>query len=106
MTSVNDMTYNQMITKLTELDEKVEKRKEICRKSSKKYYNKKYKLSENPTQEEVMKNKLALDRRDKTQHSYYERNKEKVKSRQKVYRERIKAEKDSLKKKPLIMVEC
>ena len=30
---MNEMTYNQMIAKIKELDDKVEKRKETCRKS-------------------------------------------------------------------------
>tara|TARA_R110000823_G_scaffold118370_8_gene242186 strand:+ start:2102 stop:2443 length:342 start_codon:yes stop_codon:yes gene_type:complete len=96
---MNEMTYNQMIAKIKELDDKVEKRKETCRKSSKKYYDKKFALTENPTPEQVKANKEALEKRDKTQQSYYEKNKEKVKARQKAYRLRIKAEKLALKEK-------
>ena len=97
MINTDDMTYNQMMSKLKELDDKVEKRKEICRKSSKKYYDKKFQLSDNPTPEEIKSNKEALEKRDKTQQSYYERNKEKVKARQKAYRLRKKEEKLALK---------
>jgi len=99
MINTDDMTYNQMMSKLKELDDKVEKRKEICRKSSKKYYDKKFSLSDNPTPEEIKSNKEALEKRDKTQQSYYERNKEKVKARQKAYRLRKKEEKLALKEK-------
>jgi hypothetical protein len=94
-TDMNEMTYNQMVAKIKELDTQVEKRKETCRKSSKKYYDKKFALTENPTTEEVKANKEALEKIDKTKNTYYEINNEKVKATKKAYRERIKAEKDS-----------
>jgi len=78
---------------------KVEKRALTCRKSSKQYYHKTYKLGENPTTEQVEKNKNVLDRRDAYQKSYYEKNKELVKSKQKAYRDKKKAERDALKNK-------
>jgi len=92
-TEMNEMTYKQMVEKIKELDDKVEKRKETCRKSSKKYYDKKFALSENPTKEELKANKEAIEKRDKFQQSYYEKNKEKVKARQKAYRDKKRAEK-------------
>ena len=91
--TINEMTHNQLVKKIQELDDKVENRKKTCRKSSKKYYDKKFQLGDNPTPEEVKANKEAIERRDKFQSSYYERNKEKVKTRQKNYRLRIKTEK-------------
>jgi len=76
---------------------KVEKRASTCRKSSKQYYHKTYKLSENPTAQEVEKNKKVLDKRDAYQKSYYEENKDMIKHKQKLYREKKKAERDALK---------
>ena len=93
---MNEMTYNQMVSKIKELDDKVEKRKATCRKSSKKYYDKKFQLGETPTAEQVKSNKEAIEKRDKTQKTYYVKNKEKVKARQKAYRERKKKEKEAI----------
>ena len=84
-----------LIANYKELQSYVEKRKETCRQSSKKYYNKKFKLGENPTEEELKKNKEALEKRDARQKSYYDRNKEKILARQKEYRDKKRAEKSN-----------
>ena len=70
-----------------------EARKETCRKSSKQYYEKTYKLKNNPTADEVEKNKKVLSKRDNYQKDYYERNMEKIKEKQKKYRAARKLDK-------------
>jgi hypothetical protein len=89
-----DIPLEQLVASYEELKSYVDKRKETCRQSSRKYYNKKFKLSETPTEDELKKNKEALEKRDARQKSYYERNKEKILARQKAYRQRKKAEKE------------
>lgn len=84
--------YQQMMIK-------VEKRKETCRKSSKQYYDKKFRLKENATAEQIKDNKTILEKRDKYQASYYEKNKENIKKKQKEYRMKRKAEKLAQKEK-------
>ncbi len=98
---INDKTKIEWNTKNMEelkrafesMSTKLEARRETCRKSSKQYYNKTFKLNENATQEDIEKNKILLKKRNDYQKSYYEKNKEKIKLKQKEYRMRKKAEK-------------
>lgn len=78
--------------------ERLEARRATCRKSSKQYYDKTYKLSSSPTAEQIEKNKKTLQRRDNYQKNYYTDNKEKIQQRQKEYRARKKAERLAKKK--------
>tara|TARA_R110002072_G_scaffold271842_2_gene431832 strand:- start:1417 stop:1743 length:327 start_codon:yes stop_codon:yes gene_type:complete len=73
--------------------QKLEARRATCRKSSKQYYDKTYKLKENATASEVEKNKSQLQKRDEYQKTYYDKNKETIKVKQKKYREVKKAKK-------------
>ena len=73
--------------------QRLEARRATCRKSSKQYYNKTYKLKEDATASEVEKNKSQLQKRDEYQKSYYEKNKDDIKVKQKQYREARKAKK-------------
>ena len=70
--------------------ERCENRKAICRKSSKKYYEKTYKLKTNASPTDISKNKDKLIKRDDYQKKYYEDNKNKIKINQKKYREQRK----------------
>ena len=89
------LSPQQLQTRYLEMVQKVESRRKTCRESSKKYYHKTYKLSETPSVDEVEKNKKTLERRDKYQKSYYEKNKEKIREKQKAYRLAKKAEKEA-----------
>ncbi len=89
-TKAEELPLSELVNGYNQLSQYVEKRKETCRASSRKYYNKKFKLSETPTEDELKKNKEALEKRDARQKSYYERNKEKILARQKAYRQRKK----------------
>ena len=93
-TDLSQLPLEKLVKSYSELKNYVDKRKETCRASSRKYYNKKFKLSETPTEDELKKNKEALEKRDARQKTYYEKNKEKILARQKKYRERKKAEKE------------
>lgn len=88
----NNMNMNDLKENYLKMFNTIEKRRAICRKSSKQYYHKTYKLTENPTTEDIQKQKSVLTKRDTYQKSYYERNKERIKERQKQYRLRKKAE--------------
>lgn len=72
---------------------KLESRRATCRKSSKQYYDKTFKLKENATPNEIEKNKSSLLKRDEYQKSYYIQNKDKIKIKQKQYREQRKLKK-------------
>lgn len=89
-TKAEELPLSELVNGYNQLSQYVEKRKETCRASSRKYYNKKFKLSETPTEDELKKNKDALEKRDARQKSYYERNKEKILARQKLYRQKKK----------------
>ncbi len=91
--------YQQMMIK-------VEKRKETCRKSSKQYYDKKFRLKENATAEQIKDNKTILEKRDKYQASYYEKNKENIKKKQKEYRMKRKAEKLAQQQKEMELAQA
>jgi hypothetical protein len=92
-TTFNHEMFTNLITNYQQLQEKVSKRQATCRESSKKYYQKTFKLPENATEEQLNKQREAIEKRDKRQKSYYEANKEKILKRQKEYRARKKLEK-------------
>lgn len=96
---IENMTQKQIVSCLKGLQEKVEKRREICRKSSAKYYKKTFSLPADATKDDIEKNKNAIKKRDDYQSSYYEKNKEAIKQRQRDYRARKKAEKQKTKEK-------
>ena len=77
--------------------QRLEARRATCRKSSKQYYDKTFKLKENATPEDVEKNKSSLMKRDEYQKSYYTKNKDAIKIKQKKYREERKQKKLKLK---------
>lgn len=85
--------FTQLITNYQNLQEKVSKRQATCRESSRKYYHKTFKLPEDATEDQLSKQRDAIEKRDKRQKSYYEANKEKILKRQKEYRARKKLEK-------------
>ena len=85
--------FNELLTNYKNLQDKVSKRQATCRDSSKKYYHKTFKLPEDATEEQLNKQREAIEKRDKRQKSYYEANKEKILKRQKEYRARKKLEK-------------
>ena len=94
---ISTMSLNDIQNTIENLVKKVSTRREVCRKSSKQYYHKTYILSDEPTTEEVAKNKTLLDKRDNYQKSYYEKNAEKIKLRQKNYRLQRKQAKEAKK---------
>ena len=94
---ISKMSLNDIQETIKSLADKVSTRREVCRKSSKQYYHKTYILSDEPTTEEVAKNKALLDKRDDYQKNYYEKNAEKIKLRQKNYRKKRKEAKESQK---------
>ena len=99
MTSSIDLTSApifELLEKYNEMKRILENRREVCRKSSKQYYNKTFKLNEDATHEQIIKNKEKIEKRDIYQKSYYEKNKEHIRVKQKAYRERRKANKLSL----------
>jgi len=75
--------------------ERAEKRAQKAREASKKYYNKNYSLSDNPTTKEIKKQMKLIEKRDTYQASYYQKNKEKILLRQREYRKKKKEESDS-----------
>jgi len=90
---IENMTQKEIVGMLQGLAEKVEKRRETCRKSSAKYYKKTFSLADDASKDDIEKNKVAIQKRDQYQSSYYAKNKEAIKQRQRDYRARIKAEK-------------
>tara|TARA_Y100001937_G_C6906754_1_gene235765 strand:+ start:79 stop:369 length:291 start_codon:yes stop_codon:yes gene_type:complete len=74
---------------------KEEQRAKKAREASKKYYNKNYSLGENPTEDEIKKQMKLIEKRDKYQKSYYEKNKEKILLRQREYRKKKKQEEET-----------
>ena len=94
---ISTMSLNDIQDTIENLVKKVSNRREVCRKSSKQYYHKTYILSDEPTTEEVAKNKTLLDKRDNYQKTYYEKNAEKIKLRQKNYRLQRKQAKEAKK---------
>ena len=94
---IENMTQKEIVGMLQGLKEKVEKRREICRKSSAKYYKKTFLLPADATTEDIEKNASAIQKRDEYQSSYYEKNKEAIKQRQRNYRAKIKAQKQKEK---------
>ena len=94
---ISTMSLNDIQNTIENLVKKVSNRREVCRKSSKQYYHKTYILSDEPTTEEVAKNKTLLDKRDNYQKTYYEKNAEKIKLRQKNYRLQRKQAKEAKK---------
>ncbi len=96
-TDWNSKNLDELKRNYEYMAQRLEARRTTCRKSSKQYYEKTYKLSNTPTQEEVEKNKQVLNRRDNYQRTYYLQNKEKIMKKQLEYRQRKKAEKEAEK---------
>jgi len=94
---IENMTQKEITCMLKSLQEKVEKRREICRKSSAKYYKKTFSLPDDASKEDIEKNASAIQKRDEYQSAYYEKNKEAIKQRQRNYRAKIKAQKQKEK---------
>tara|TARA_R110000822_G_scaffold298531_1_gene421304 strand:- start:903 stop:1232 length:330 start_codon:yes stop_codon:yes gene_type:complete len=92
-TDWENMGMGDLKKKYEHMAERLEARRETCRKSSKQYYDKTFKLSSTPTAEQIEKNKIALSKRDVYQQDYYNKNKEQIRIKQKAYRERKKADK-------------
>lgn len=86
---------DELKAEYTIMKERLDARRATCRKSSKQYYAKKYKLKENASFEEITDNKHILEKRDKYQASYYEKNKANIKKKQKEYREKKKQAKSA-----------
>ena len=55
-----DIPMNELVANYEKLKSYVDKRKETCRQSSRKYYNKKFKLSETPTEDELKKKQRSF----------------------------------------------
>jgi len=81
-----------MTNELNEARSKAEERAKKAREASKKYYKKNYSVKEDPTEDEINKQMKLIEKRDKYQKSYYERNKEKILIRQREYRKKKKQE--------------
>ncbi len=92
-TSWETKTHSQLKEEYEMMVKRIEARRETCRKSSKQYYDKTFKLKENATPEDVEKNKSSLMKRDEYQKSYYEKNKDAIRIKQKKYRELRKQKK-------------
>jgi len=90
-------THSELKAEYELMAQRLEARRATCRKSSKQYYDKTYKLKENASPEEVEKNKSSLMKRDEYQKSYYVKNKEAIKIKQKKYREIRKLKKQQEK---------
>ena len=86
-TSWETKTHSELKAEYELMATRLEARRATCRKSSKQYYNKTYKLKENATPTEVEKNKSSLMKRDVYQKTYYENHKDAIKIKQKHYRE-------------------
>lgn len=86
----DNKTHSQLKIEYELMEKKLEARRATCRKSSKQYYDKTFKLKINATPEEVEKNKSSLMKRDSYQKSYYLEHKEKIRIKQKSYREQKK----------------
>ena len=86
---INDNTYQltyEGYTQYKEAVETLERRREANRVCSKKYYDKTMKLGTDPTLEQLNKQKDMLNKRDTYQKSYYQKNKDKICERQRLYR--------------------
>ncbi len=92
-TSFNNLSMAEIEANYKVMAERLEKRRETCRKSSKQYYHKTYKLKNEPTKEQIAKNKEQISKRDIYQKTYYEKNKDLIKQKQRDYRARKRAEK-------------
>ena len=93
------MSMEELKKKYELMNTKLEARRATCRKSSKQYYDKTFKLSDNATAQQVAKNKLTLEKRDAYQKAYYEKNKAKIKEKQKEYRQKKARAKKEQKEK-------
>ena len=82
MTDLSTLSLAEIEKRYKELEDKVERRKATCRASSRKYYHKTYKLNENADVNDIQKNKERLEKRDAYQKSYYQKNKDKIKIKQ------------------------
>jgi len=91
-TEFNNMNMNDLKENYLRMFNTLQNRRATCRKSSKQYYNKTFKLNDNPTAEDIQKQKKVLTKRDNYQKTYYEKNKERIKERQRTYRLRKKEE--------------
>jgi len=85
--NIGDYTEEQIQKLITDNQTKKEKHKIAM----KKYYQKKNKLTENATIEDIQKQKKAIEKRDNYGKSYYQANKDKImeKQRQKRHRQRV-----------------
>ena len=93
----DNKTHSELRIEYALMAQKLEARRATCRKSSKQYYDKTFKLKNNATPEEVEKNKSSLMKRDSYQKSYYLKNKEQIRIKQKSYREQKKNKLKELK---------
>ena len=91
--SWENKSHSELKAEYELMAQRLEARRATCRKSSKQYYEKTFKLKENATPNEIEKNKSSLLRRDEYQKSYYLKNKDKIKIKQKQYRENRKLKK-------------
>lgn len=91
--SWENKSHSELKAEYELMAQRLEARRATCRKSSKQYYDKTFKLKENATPTEVEKNKSSLLRRDEYQKEYYVKNKDKIKIKQKQYRELRKLKK-------------
>ena len=85
-----NLSIEQLHKQFTDMAIKLEARRATCRKSSKQYYNKTFKLTDKSSPADVAKNKASLMRRDEYQKKYYQKNKETIKLKQREYREERK----------------
>ena len=85
--NISDYTEEQIQKLITDSQNKKEKHKIAM----KKYYQKKNKLTENATIEDIQKQKKAIEKRDTYGKSYYQANKDKIMEKQRQKRHRQKA---------------
>ena len=87
------LSMSQIQENYAKMADKLESRRVICRKSSKNYYNKTFKLSDEPSMEEIQKNTKRIEKRDNYQKKYYNENKDLIKQKQRDYRAKLKERK-------------
>lgn len=94
-----NLSIEEIHKQFTDMANKLEARRATCRKSSKQYYNKTFKLTDKSTPADVAKNKSSLMRRDEYQKKYYQKNKEIIKLKQREYREQRKKKEEEAEQK-------
>tara|TARA_R110002153_G_scaffold274315_1_gene448469 strand:- start:12898 stop:13245 length:348 start_codon:yes stop_codon:yes gene_type:complete len=95
----NTLSMAEVEKNYKEMADRLEKRRETCRKSSKQYYHKTYKLKNEPSIQQIQKNKEQISKRDIYQKTYYEKNKDMIKQKQREYRAKKRADKIAEKAK-------